>query len=426
MRNQSLILGLGSNLGVPLENLRTALAALRRSSFFRVKAVSGIYESAAQLPPGAASDWQRTFLNAAVECECISEALPEDILAEIKKIETTMGRERAEIWAPRLIDIDILYWNRPSYVSEKLRIPHAQLLERPFALLPLLELCAEPDLELPLWSRGWITEKPFATVRSRRYFWPRFVGILNVTADSFSDGGKYTDPKRLLEQAENLLTAGAEILDIGAESTRPGAVEAAPAQELTALNLALDEIKKAGLKTKISLDCRHSEVAARAMERHQIDYLNDVTGFSDPGMQKLLAQSTCSAFVMHSLSVPPKKELLLTATANPCVELLKWWKMQREALLQLGIGGDRLIFDPGIGFGKSIEQNFYILENLEEFFAMSEEIMIGHSRKSFLKILSDRKPEDRDAETSVVTANLNQAFVQYLRVHDVQSQRAAL
>lgn len=426
MRNQSVVLGLGSNLGVPLENLRAALSVIRKSALFVVKGVSSIYESEAQLPPGASAEWQRTFLNAAVKCDCARECTPEDILTEIKRIEVQLGRTYAEPWAPRLIDIDILYWNRPRFFSEKLQIPHARLLERPFALLPLLELFPAADLDLPPWAHGWTSEKPFATVRSRKYFWPRFVGILNVTKDSFSDGGKFTAPEKLIAQAQKLIADGAEVLDIGAESTRPGAVRPNAERELQALRVAFSEIERAGLKIKMSLDCRNSEVAAAVLERYSVDFLNDVTGFASQGMQKLLLNSNCSAFVMHSLTVPPMASEVMPSAENPFHQLVKWWKIRRECLLQAGFSSERLVFDPGIGFGKTIHQNFFILSQLDELHPVQEDIMIGHSRKSFMKVLSDRQAEDRDVETAVVTSRLNLAYVQYLRVHDIKSQQAAL
>lgn len=424
MRNKSVILGLGSNLGNPIENLRAALSALRKSSFFDVGQVSAIYESSAQLPLGATADWQRTFLNAAVECECDKEKTPEEILSEIKKIESELGRKCAETWAPRIIDIDILFWDRPPYKSEHLQIPHARLFERPFALLPLLELWPQPAASLPEWAKARSGEKPFGTKRSRKYFWPRFVGILNITADSFSDGGKYTDPEKLLKRAEELAGAGAEILDLGAESTRPGASHVPAEKELAALKMGFETIQRSGLGLKLSLDCRHANVVSALLENFKIDFLNDVSGFADPAMQQLLLASGATGFVMHSLSVPPRKDLLLSDAERLCLQLLRWWTSQRQILLDLGVNDKKLVFDPGIGFGKSTEQNYYILSHLSELSPVKEDIMIGHSRKSFLG--NQQNAENRDVETAAVTAKMNLAFVQYLRVHDVPSQQAVL
>lgn len=423
MRNKTLALGLGSNLAAPLQNLRRALSEIKQNSLFEVVKVSSIYESDALLPENAVTTWNKKYLNAVLLCEISGELTAETILHEIKQIELRMGRANDERWAPRLIDIDILYWSGEDYNSEKLRIPHKDLLTRPFALLPLLDIWPDIDLQLPTWAQRWTAEIPFDTAKSKTYFWPKMVGILNITADSFSDGGKFLNSENLHKQVEKLIAEGAEIIDVGAESTRPGAEAVPPYVEYKNLHWALTEIKS---PTAISLDCRHPEVVARILEAHKIDFLNDVTGFSDPAMQKLLLLSKLPAFVMHSLGVPPTSEQVLNVNENPCVLLVQWWQQKSQLLLELGISSEQLIFDPGIGFGKTQKQNFYILQHLNELSQIRQPLMIGHSRKSFLKYFSNRAAADRDLETALVTRELNLAYVHYLRVHEVSSQTAAL
>lgn len=423
MRNKTLALGLGSNLAAPLQNLRRALSEIKQSSLFEVLKLSAIYESDALLPENAATTWNKKYLNAVVLCKISDEISAEAILHEIKQIETRMGRVKDERWAPRLIDIDILCWSGGNYESEKLQIPHKSLRTRPFALLPLLDIWPYIDLQLPEWAHGWTAEIPFNTVKSKTNFWPKIVGILNVTADSFSDGGKFLNSENLHNQVDKLIAEGAEIIDVGAESTRPAAEAVPPYVEFKNLHWALSEIKTS---VAISLDCRHPEVAARILDVHKIDFLNDVTGFSVAGMQKLLLQSKLPAFVMHSLGVPPVFDVTLDVTQNPCTQLTAWWQQQSQKLIEIGISQDQLIFDPGIGFGKTQVQNLYILNHLEELSQVRHAVMIGHSRKSFLKYFSDRPAAERDPETALVTRELNLAYVQYLRVHDVSSQAAAL
>ncbi len=423
MRNKTLALGLGSNLAVPLQNLRRALSEIKQSSLFEVLKVSSIYESDALLPENATTAWNKKYLNAVVLCRVSDEVSAETILHEIKKIELRMGRTNDVRWAPRLIDIDILYWSGENYESEMLQIPHKSLLTRPFALLPLLDIWPDIELQLPLWAHRWTPEIPFNTAKSKTYFWPKMVGILNITADSFSDGGKFLNSDSLHKQVDKLIADGAEIIDVGAESTRPAAEAVPPYVEFKNLHWGLSEIKN---PVAISLDCRHPEVVARILEGHKIDYLNDVTGFNDPAMQKLLLLSKLPAFVMHSLGVPPTNEHVLSMNENPCRQLTQWWQQQSQLLIELGISSEQLIFDPGIGFGKTQQQNLYILHHLEELSPVHHQVMIGHSRKSFLKYFSDRPAADRDLETALVTRELNLAYVQYLRVHDVGSQTAAL
>ncbi len=421
MRSKTVALGLGSNLNSPLENLRHALAELKKS--FKVLTVSSIYESDALLPENASNDWNRKFLNAVVLCEVPESLGPEDILQEIKSIENKIGRRESERWAPRLIDIDILYWNRENYRSEKINIPHKSLFERPFALLPLLEVWDGWASDLPDWTALWCEEKPFNTMKSHKYFWPKMVGILNITEDSFSDGGRFLNADSLQMQFNQLVEQGADIVDIGAESTRPGAIAPTEDEEYKKLHWALSEIKTT---VPISLDCRNAGVAARVLETHNITYLNDVTGFAKPEMRKLLIQSELSAFVMHSLSVPPRGDLILDTEVNPCRQLDIWWNERLCDLIKSGIYPDRLIFDPGIGFGKNKLQSLYILRHLNELSDVKNPVMIGHSRKSFLSLISDRPAAERDLETALVTIDLNLAYVQYLRVHNIQTQVMAL
>ncbi len=448
MRNKTVALGIGSNLNQataqpigqpisqPISYLRQALNEVKKSSLFEVLKVASIYESEAQLLENARPDWNKNYLNSVILCRVLDSVSAEDLLSEVKSIEVKMGRVHSEKWAPRIIDIDVLYWDsetcKTDYKSEKINIPHAELSARPFALLPLLEVWPEIklqiNLQLPAWSKAYIEKKPFNTKKSKKYFWPQLVGILNITKDSFSDGGKFLTADRLQQQYHKLVQQGADIIDIGAESTRPEALFISEQQEYENLNWALSELNPG---VPISLDCRRAQVAERILETHPIAYLNDVTGFADLKMKSLLQKSELPAFVMHSLSVPPSSDLTLTAGKNPCCELLAWWKIRSSELLDFGISSEQLIFDPGIGFGKNKLQNLYILRNLNLLASIKNPMVMAHSRKSFLSLFSDpageqRAAEQRDFETALVTRDLNLAYVQYLRVHDIESQKIAL
>lgn len=434
MRNKVVALGLGSNLGNSVENLRMALSAIKRSPLFKVLDVSSIYESDALLPPLSQPTWNKRFLNSVVLAELQKDVSSIDILAEVKKIELQLGREASERWAPRLIDIDVLYWSAEEYTSEAINIPHKSLLERPFALLPLLEVWPEirreKNLSLPRWAQSNFEKKPFNTSLSSEFFWPKMVGILNITQDSFSDGGQFLVATNLVAQLKKLVLSGADIIDVGAESTRPGAQVVNPETELKNLKWALNEIEKACLelnvKIKISLDSRKPWVVERVLEHHKIDYLNDVSGFSDKDMQRLLKNSALPAFVMHSLVVPPSHEMVLPEDCNPFSTLTDWWNSKVQELGDLGISEDKLIFDMGIGFGKSRIQSMHLLQNLREFRDIKNEIMVGHSRKSFQTLFSNKPAAERDLETALITQKLNMGYSQYLRVHDIEVQKIAL
>lgn len=425
MLGTTVALGLGSNLGNSLDYLRMALARIRRLENVSVLKVSSVFESDALTPDNAPADWNRKYLNAVVLVSFSGNPDPVAWLKSLKKIESEIGRKSGEIWAPREIDIDILYWNRDPLRSADLNIPHLRLSERPFALLPLMQVWPElrENIALPGWAESGQTIRPFNTEISNKT-WPKLVGILNVTPDSFSDGGQWVSAAAIEQQLQKFLENEVEIIDIGAESTRPNASFVTPEEELKRLQWVFDFLKSSPFK--ISLDCRRGEVAEAILSNHKVDFLNDVSGFETVAMQKLLKESGKKAFVMHSLGVPPSKEVVIAADRDPFTELTNWWNQKYEQLQIAGIATEKLIFDPGIGFGKTAAQSFYLLGSLEKFAGVKNEIMIGHSRKSFLSQLTSRPAAERDLETALVTEKLNQAHVQYLRIHDPVSQLAAL
>ncbi len=426
MRNHLVALGLGSNLKIPIQNLRSALDEIKKISDLVVLKVSSIYESDAQLPDQANADWNRNYLNAVVLCEAKSTLYPNILLEGLKEIEKKLGRVATEKWAPRPIDIDILLWDKTVFADQDLKIPHPRIKDRPFVLLPLLEVWPESlPMEKPIWAQNWVSLKPFNTVKSKKHTWPWMVGILNITEDSFSDGGEFSHPEQMREQAIQLLKTGAEMIDIGAESTRPGARAVNPSDEENLLKQSLETLLplKKDYDFKVSLDCRNPMTVANVLNRFEIDYLNDVSGFKDSKMQSILRETKLKAFVMHSLSVPPEKDLVLNLEMNPFELLNSWWQKKLE---ELDVDSARLIFDPGIGFGKTKWQSLYILSQLEQFHPVKNPIMIGHSRKSCLTHFTDRPPAARDLETALVTKDLNLAYTQYLRVHDIESQKLAL
>lgn len=429
MLNKTVALGLGSNLGSPIQNLRLTLKALKKFSFLKIKNISSIYESDALLPKEASTEWNKSYLNAVVLAELTQEITPLELLKAVKKLEKELGREVSARWAPRAIDIDILFWDGADFSSEELQIPHSRILERPFALLPLIEVWPEIKSKfefLPSWSHSWVSQKPFQTRISSNFFWPKFVGILNITPDSFSDGGKFLQEEQLSQQLEKLKHQGADVIDIGAESTRPGAAAVSEDEELQRLNWAFKVIEKSGIDFEISLDSRRSAVVKNILSHYKVNFLNDVMGFEDLQMQSVLKESRLPAFVMHSLSIPPNKEKVLSDKSSPVGQLADWWQAKLQSLEACGIDKSKLIFDPGIGFGKTAEQSMHVLANLDQFSDIECDIIIGHSRKSFQTIFSNREASKRDLETALITQNLNLAFTQYLRVHDIETQKTAL
>ena len=230
-----LVLGIGSNCGDRLGYLRDAIQKIQfvvNPGSIEVCSVSPFYESEALLPVGAPQDWNQPFLN--VNLLCKTKLPPLELLKLVKSIEVQIGRANRGRWAPREIDIDILIYGDLNFESETLKIPHPGLLERPFAILPLLDLVPNwkisiqgPTFGIPArhFVRQWKGNPettPFRTRRSNLIL-TELVGILNVTPDSFSDGGLHTRAETALSRIQTLIEEGIQIIDIGGESTRPGA-----------------------------------------------------------------------------------------------------------------------------------------------------------------------------------------------------------
>lgn len=423
-----LILGLGSNLGDSLNNLRLAVQLLQKSRVIKMVKISPVYSSSALLSAYAPLVWDKPYLNVALSCQ--SSLDPLALLAIIKQIEKQLGREENQRWAPRVIDIDILAWGEYQTDQAMLQIPHPELEKRPFALWPLLDLLPEwkhPQRDLShllnQWGSRFSGQAPFSTRQlPHRLFGTQLVGILNVTPDSFSDGGQFVNVSEALAQAEKLASDGAEILDIGAESTRPGAKPVSPEDEwyrLTPILSALRDSKaRWPIKPKLSVDTRHYQVAEKALALG-IDWINDVSGFADSKMRELAVKNSVKCVVMHNLGVPVDKNKVLSSDPNICQQVLEWAEQRFNQLISAGVAPEQLIFDIGIGFGKTASQSAYLLKNVNYFRRLDCALLVGHSRKSFLSLMTDKVGVERDFETALLSYQLAVHHIDYLRVHNV-------
>lgn len=427
-----IILGLGTNVGDRMHHLRQALSAIKNIDGLTVLRVSPLYHSDAMLPENAPDNWNLPFLNCALACHY--HGTPEQLLSNLQTIETQLGREQNHThWSPRVIDIDILIWDDRIIQSERLNIPHPHLHERPFALWPaadLVPLWLHPVKKMTaeqlaqVWGSRYLGDAPFHTKQiNQRIDTPQLMAVINITPDSFSDGGKFDDPEKAFAQAMRAIADGAEILDLGAEATNPAVSEVDTATEwqrlepvLTAINQAK---KKFFLPPLISVDTRHAEVAERALA-HGIDWLNDVTGFQDPRMRAIARDAKTDCLIMHHLSIPPSKDHVLPQDQDP-VEILKQWSVNLLALLEKeGIARERVILDPGIGFGKTAAQSLALLQGLPRLMAPRTRWLVGHARKSFMSALTPYMGAERDLETLVMAEYLNRQQVNYIRVHNVE------
>ena len=254
----------------------------------------------------------------------------------------------------------------------------------------------------------------------------RIMGILNLTPDSFSDGGKLADRGALLERAAAMIAAGADILDIGGESTRPFAPAVAETEELRRVIPAIEAIRRLDPSIPISIDTTKAAVARQALAAGA-DIINDISALRlDPAMVELAATGEWPIIIMHMQGTP--RDMQLNPHYDDVVARIKEFLAERiEELTAQGIARQRLIIDPGIGFGKSLAHNLAILRNLEQFRTLGRPLLIGHSRKSFLtKLLGDLTMEERDLPSAVVAAFCATHGADIIRTHNVEATSQAL
>lgn len=259
--------------------------------------------------------------------------------------------------------------------------------------------------------------KNFSDVNSKSN--TKLVGILNVTQDSFSDGGEYYDIQAATEHLHKLISDGADVIDIGAESTKPGAKEVSAEEQLKKLIPILEYIKENGVNIPVSIDTRNSEVAQKCIELGA-SFINDVSGFDyDNKMADVIAKyPDVKIIVQHSKGTPdvmqnnPQYDNLMD-------EIYKSLKNKVDFAISKGIKKDNIIIDAGIGFGKTREQNFEIIHRWKEFKTIGCPVMLGVSRKSLLNI-----PDASNAEKDLYTLSLNSILlndgIDYIRVHNVK------
>jgi dihydropteroate synthase len=247
------------------------------------------------------------------------------------------------------------------------------------------------------------------------------MGILNVTPDSFYDGGEFFDDEAAIEQAETLRDAGADIVDVGGESTRPGADPVPVADEIDRVVPVIDAI--ADLDVWISVDTRKPAVAEAALDAGA-NIINDVTGLDDSAMRELAAGREVPVIVMHSINAPvvPDKTVDYDDVVADVIDVLNERLLLAE---KAGIPRERIIVDPGIGFGKTSTESFELLDRLNEFDALGCPLLVGHSRKSMFSDI-DSEPNDRLDATVAATALAAERGADIVRVHDVDANRSAV
>ncbi len=243
------------------------------------------------------------------------------------------------------------------------------------------------------------------------------MGILNVTPDSFSDGGQHASVETALAHARRLLDEGADIIDVGGESTRPGADPVAAEEELRRVIPVIEGIRRFS-QVPISVDTTKA-VVARAAVQAGAQVINDVSGLAaDPEIATVAASTGAYVVIMHTLG-PPKTMQLQIRYSDVVADIITFLRRQIEVAVAAGIPRERIIIDPGIGFGKTVGHNLEILRRLREFLVLEQPILMGTSRKSFIGRVLDL-PVDQRLEGTAATVALSIANgAAIVRVHDV-------
>ncbi|GMH97845.1 hypothetical protein TrVE_jg3176 [Triparma verrucosa] len=385
---------------------------------------------------------QNSFLNAVVKIDTTLK--PHDLLSSLKDIEKNVGRTPSIRNGPRQLDLDILLYlsgssslklneTNPDPSSPlPLEIPHPRIEEREFVLRPLADLF--PSYALPLLkelnSDEAVRVIPLGGNRTLKMDRTRVMGILNVTPDSFSDGGEYDDVELAVEQAKKMVDLGADIIDVGGESTRPGAPSVPLSTEINRIESVIKSVRLALPTTPISIDTRNSETAKIAVNAGA-DIVNDVSGGSyDPKMMSVVGSMKVPYCIMHSRGTPETMQSLTTYD-NLIEDVVEELKVKGEEAKRNGIYRWSLIYDVGIGFAKGFEQN---LEVIKEGKRIGEKLgnptlLWGASRKGFLRTIlgDDVPPKDRDYGTVAAHqyAIQNAEVGQILRVHNVEGTKHA-
>ena len=456
-QDQEVVIALGSNVGNRVGNFNEALQLMKKSGM-HITRHGCLYET----EPVYVTD-QPLFLNSAVRG--ITKLGPHELLRVLKKIEKDMGRTDGIRYGPRPIDLDILFYGKFRVNSEILTIPHERIWERPFVMAPLMDVTGsamESDTvaswhsfsklsgglfesweklggESLIGKNGLKRVLPTGNVLWDWSLKTSMMGILNLTPDSFSDGGKFQSVEAAVSQVRLMILEGADIIDIGAQSTRPMASRLSAQEELDRLIPVLDAVlKMPEVEGKLlSVDTFHSEVASEAIGKGA-HIVNDVSaGQLDPNMLDVVAGLKVPYVAMHMRGNPSTMQNSENLQYdNVCEQVASELYLRvRDAELS-GIPAWRIIIDPGIGFSKNTEHNLDILMGLPNIrmelagksLALSHApMLIGPSRKRFLGDICARPAAaERDPATiAAVTAGVL-GGANIVRAHNVKDNLDAV
>jgi dihydropteroate synthase len=416
-----ILIALGANLrsrfGSPRDTLHFAVSEMMREG------IQVLYQSPVYLTAPVPISDQPWYHNAVIRV--VTKHTPTELLQVLQSIENRFGRIRSERNAPRIIDLDILAYHDVVMESDDLILPHPRLQERAFVTYPLRDVAADWAHPVYHLSVSEMIEKLPEGQEIIKTYRPLIMGIVNVTPDSFSDGGQYHDSSRAIAHGLKLIAEGADILDIGGESTRPMAGPVAPEDEQQRILPVIEGLRNAG--ALISVDTRNASTM-RAALRAGAGMINDVSALThDPQSVDVLKESDCRICLMHMQGTPETMQI------NPQYgdvvrDVYDYLKHQIDVCVSNGIAKERMMVDVGIGFGKTVDHNIALIENLGAFRTLGMDVLFAGSRKSFIEKICDRTipPEDRLPGSLALLTKAYQENVKVIRVHDVAQTRQFL
>lgn len=438
--NENVFIAIGSNCGNRVQNVKAAIRAIELCGLELVS-TGFLYQSDPMYYEN-----QPAFLNTCVKVS--TQLTPHELLKTLKLIEANLGREKTIRNGPRCIDLDIIFFGNQVIDTPELVIPHPRMTERLFVLRPLVDMDAclkhpvlgtnisKMALDIPEHEQAkcvavfpaiQVESTGVLPLKKRSYI----VGILNVTPDSFSDGGQFANIDSALSHAKKIIAEGADILDIGGESTRPNATSVEAEEEQRRVIDIIRRLRSEYPTVPISIDTYKASTAKAAIEAGA-SIVNDVSGgLIDPEMLPTVAKLQVPYICSQSGRVG--SHVIGPILDENSVDALK--KVENELLsrvnacMRAGIYRWNLMLDPGLGFGKSGNVNFQIIKNLNGIFSgklFGFSVMIGASRKRFVRDLIGNGSAWSGTETdallgtaAVTTAAIASEVVNFHRVHDV-------
>ncbi|OBZ87108.1 Folic acid synthesis protein fol1 [Choanephora cucurbitarum] len=443
--NQIAYIAFGSNVGDRVNNINQALQLLESECESIVLDTSFLYET----PPMYYTE-QPTFLNGV--CKIATHLDPHALLKKLKEAENTLGRLPSFRNGPRPIDLDILFYN--DLVLEDgdlLTIPHKSIQEREFVLWPLNDIARDMEHPRLFKTNGQLLSQLLkVTAESKEgplkidkvapiqkqtlWRWndkTYVMGILNTTPDSFSDGGKHSNVEQAVAAAWKMKEEGADIIDIGGMSTRPGADDTFPEEEeIRRVVPVIEQLRASGFDLPISVDTFRASVAKAAIEAGA-DLINDISGGSrDPNMLKVMAECKVPVCLMHmrgDAQTMMSKENTTYENDDVVDDVTHVLHVLVERAIAAGVHRWNIIIDPGVGFAKTAEQDFELLRHLGEMSEGQDSLLrgfpslVGISRKKFIGgVTGVKEAEKRAFGTAGAVAACVAGNANILRVHDVR------